>query len=201
MKRASVLFLLVLAASADARRVIHMPTLGELCPGNDSWDSIAQCIRRQAPFTLVHDGAGAKIVSISEMGRFSGVYVYTHAKKWALRGELRLYHERDVLGFTRVELGQHTGYRVDIGVATAMPMSFDGEMSVPTVLRQQHTLLCLDDRADCLQIVTACDLLVHGKAYSSFRGSLQYTDRQLKVVGDRRNAGMMCVQSEVVLND
>lgn len=200
MTRAMVLLLVVLAANADARRVVHIPTLRELCPGNDSWDDVAQCIRRQAPFTLERDEAGIKVVNLGALGQLSGIYVYRFDKKWTLRGDLRLYQPRDLLRVERVAFGRHTGYRLDIGIATEMPMSFDEETAVPAVLRQQLTLLCFDG-ADCLEIITSCDLLLRGRAYSSFRGALQYADGQLRVVGDRRNAGTMCAQAEVALTD
>jgi hypothetical protein len=204
MKRAMIVILLVLVARADARRVIHIPTLAELCPGNDSWDRVAQRIRRQSPFTLERDGAAIKVVNIDAgmLGRhsLSGIYVYRFDKKWTLHGELRVYQPRDLLRVERVTFGARTGYRLDVGVTTDMPFSFDDETTIRGVLRQQLTLLCFDE-GGCQQIVTACDVLVHGKAYSSFRGTLRYIDRQLRVVGDRRNAGAMCAQPEFVLVD
>ncbi len=200
MKRA-LLVLLVLAASADARRVVHIPTLAELCPGNDEWNKVAQCIRRQSPFELERDEPAVKVVSIDRAGRMSGLYIYTFANKWTLRGQLPLYQDRDLLRFERVTFGKHTGYRLDVGLTADMPVSFDQETTIPAVLRQQVTLLCFEDRAVCVQATTACDLLVHGKAYYSFRGTLKYTEHKLQVVGDRRNTGSMCVQDELVLVD
>jgi hypothetical protein len=204
MKRAVIVMLLVLAASADARRVIHIPTLAELCPGNDSWDRVAQCIRRQSSFQLERDAAAIKVVNIAPgmAGRhsLSGIYVYRFDKKWTLHGVLRVYQPRELLRFERITFGAHTGYRLDVGITTNMPFSFDDETMIPGVLRQQLTLLCFDE-GGCQQIVTACDLLVHGKAYASFRGTLRYVERQLRVVGDRRHAGAMCAQPELVLTD
>ena len=109
MKRALVI-LLLLVVRADARRVIHIPTLAELCPGNDDWSKVAQCINREAPFKLERDEPTVKVVNLQQAGRLSGLYVYMFAKKWTLRGELPIYQERDVLRFERIALGPHTGY-------------------------------------------------------------------------------------------
>ena len=98
-------------------------------------------------------------------------------------------------------LGKHSGFRLDAGVATTTSMSLDGETTMPAVLRQRLTLLCFDEGFGCTQMMTACDLLLHGKAYYSFRGKVVYANHAIKVVGDRRNAGAYCQQAELVLSD
>src|SRR5690348_1249056 len=113
MKRALVL-LVLLAASADARRVVHIPTLSELCPGNGEWDKVAQCIRRQSPFKVLRETDDLKLVRIEQGGRLNGIYLYRHTKQWSLRGSLRLDDEADMIGFERITLGARTGYRLDV---------------------------------------------------------------------------------------
>jgi hypothetical protein len=186
---------------ADARRVVRMPTLRDLCPGNAEWAKVAECLKRQVVFKLAHDDARVKLVHVPGASRFGGLYVYSFAKQWQLRGELRLYEEHDVLAFQRVTLGKYGAYRLDAGVSAATTFSFDGETSVPAVLRQQITLLCFDTTLGCTQVMTACDLMLSGKAYYSFRGKVVFAAHELKVVGDRRNAGNYCVQPELVLTD
>jgi len=203
MKRLMVIaLLLVTTSSASPRRVVHIPQLNELCPGGEDWDKVAECIKRQAPFTLLRDSATVKLVNIEERSRIGGIYLYTHSERWALRGEVRLYQERDLLSFERATYGKHSGYRIEVGLSTSSFVSLDGgETVVPAVFRYKQTSLCLDESYGCLQMNTACDVLVHGKAYNSFRGKLVYEDKQLKVVGDRANAGQYCVQGELVIQD
>jgi hypothetical protein len=193
--------LAVTSVRANARRVIHIPTMAELCPGNAEWSKVTECIKRHGKLALLRDEANLKLVGVTEGRRINGLYVYSHDKQWRLRGELRADQPHDVLRFERVKLGKHTGHRLDVGFSTATSFSSDGEIVVPALLRQTLTLLCFDDTLGCTQIMTACDLLLHGKAYHSFRGKLEYANRQIKVVGDRRNAGDECQQAELVISD
>lgn len=188
--------------TADARRVVHMPTLAELCPGNAEWSKVTACMKRNgAGFEVVRDDARVKLVHVTAQPRYAGFYLFTYGKTWQLRGQLATYVEHDLLRFERVTFGPHAGYRIDAGLAVSTALSLDGETNLPAKLRQQLTLVCFDDRAGCVQMFTACDLLVHGKAYAAFRGKLVYSDRQLKVVGDRRNTGAYCQQAELVVSD
>lgn len=187
---------------ADARRVVHIPTLRELCPGGSDWVKVSGCIKRQGDFKLVRDEKAVKLVQLSRAARLGGLYVFMHdGKSWQLRGELRVDQDADLLRFERVAFGKHAGYRVDVGIAMNTSLSRDGETVVPAVLRQQFALLCFEDRASCLEVMTSCDLLVRGRAYNAFRGKLAYANKQLSVVGDRRRAGEYCEQPELVLDD
>jgi hypothetical protein len=202
MKRLVIIALLLVASHAHARRVVHIPTLRELCPGGPEWAKVAACIKRLGEFKLVRDEERVKVIVIPEGTRFAGLYLYSQTKQWTLRGELPRYKPTDIFGFARVRFGAHDGYRLDIGMASPTTFSADGESaSASAVFRQTVTLLCFDDQPACIETMTACDLLVHGKAYASFRGKLVYADRQLRVVGDRRNAGAYCPASELVVSD
>jgi hypothetical protein len=201
MKRLVVIaLLLVTTSSASPRRVVHIPTISELCPGGESWDKIGECIKRQAPFKLLRDEENLKLVQIDEPYRFGGLYIYTHPKQWKLHGEVRLYQPHEVLAFDRVTFGKRSGYRIDVGISAASSVSFDGETSVDMLIRQKLTNLCFDN-SYCMQVTTACDVFVHGKAYYSFRGKVVYENRQLKIVGDRTNAGQYCAQGELLSVD
>lgn len=205
MKRLALLVVFALGfgiAPAEARRVVHIPTLRELCPGGPDWAKIAACVKRQGDFKLVRDEKTVKLVELPQQARIGGLYLFMHdGKTWQLRGELHVWQELDVLGFTRVAYGKHSGYRVDAGMAMQTSHSFDGETSIPATLRQQYALVCFEDSFGCTQVMTSCDLLVHGKAYNSFRGKLVYANKELRVVGDRGSAGNYCQQPELVLRD
>jgi len=196
-------FLLVSAGTASPRRVVHMPTLPEVCPANAEWDKLDACIRRHGTMKVLRDEPTLKIIDLDDrMSRFGGIYVYTFNNKWGMRGEMRLWQEHDVLGIEHVTYGKHKGVRFDVGLSTPLPFSTDdGETSLQGVLRQQQTLVCFDERWGCVQVTTSCEMLVRGKAYYAFRGTLKYADKQLQVVGDRSRTGNYCIQPEVVLQD
>ncbi|HEY5925468.1 MAG TPA: hypothetical protein VIV11_27475 [Kofleriaceae bacterium] len=201
MKRMIVIALLLASVSpASSRRVVHIPTIGELCPGSAEWDKVATCIRRQSPFKLARDEVGVKLVQIAEGSRFAGLYIYTLDKQWKLQGEMRLYQAHDLLQFERVTMGKRTGFRLDVGTAMPSAISVDGETSMPAVFRYKLTSLCFVN-SYCMQMNTACDVLVRGKAMYSFRGEVVHEGGKIKVVGDRSNTGAYCQQPELVGSD
>jgi hypothetical protein len=202
MKRLVVIaFILVTAGSAASRRVVRMPTLRDLCPAGASWEKVSSCIERQVQFKLVRDEPNVKLIQVAGGARFSGLYLYTHGDNWKLQGEVHLYQDFELLSFGRATFGKHGAYRIEIGMTSATAISLDGETNVNANFRYQLTNLCLDESVGCLQLTTSCDVLVHGRAYNTFRGKLVYEDKQLKVVGDRTAAGQYCAQGELVMQD
>ena len=203
MKRLIVIvFLLVTAGTASARRAVRLPTLRDLCPGGASWEKVSPCIERQTQFKVLRDEPNLKLIAIAGGARFYGIYLYTHRDDWQLRGEVRVYQENEVLAFSRATFGKHTGFRIDVGLTSTTSISLDGgETNVPARFRYQVTALCFDDGFYCTQVTTSCDVLFHGKAINTFRGKLVYEDKQLKVVGDRSMAGQYCTQADLVLQD
>ena len=191
----------LLGGRADAKRVVRMPTLAELCPANAEWSTVAQCIRRHARFTFVRDADQLKIIDIDSDagGYYGGLYVYRHDRQWTLSGQVRLYQRHEILATTHATFGSHGAERVDIGIAAAMPFAPDGENVIAQgVFRQRITAVCFDSPGGCSQLVTACDMLLHGKAYNSFRGTLTYENGALGVAGDRTNEGLFCRQPQIV---
>ncbi|HEX5059197.1 MAG TPA: hypothetical protein VFV99_07545 [Kofleriaceae bacterium] len=203
MKRWLVLALLLASTgTASPRRVVHMPTLPEVCPSNAEWDKLDACIRRHGTMKVLRDEPALKIIDLDDrMSRFGGIYVYAFKTKWDMRGTMRLWQEHDVLGVQHVTYGKHKGIRFDVGLSTAMPFTLDGETSMQGVLRQQETMVCFEDAWGCLQAITSCELLMRGKAYYSFRGTLAYADKQLQIVGDRSRSGTYCTSPEIMLQD
>lgn len=64
--------LVMLGGRADAKRVVHIPTLAELCPANAEWSSVAQCIRRHVQFTFVRDEEQLKVIDVDSGGGYFG---------------------------------------------------------------------------------------------------------------------------------
>ena len=202
MKRYVVIALLAgMIGTASSRRVVHIPTIAELCPANADWDKLAACVKRQAPFTLIRNDANLKLLHIAgDRRNFGGYYVFTHDKQWQLYGTAPLYQAADLLQFERVTLGSRTGYRIDVGTTSASAISLDGETSIPAVIRYRLTSLCFGG-GYCTNVITGCDVLVHGRAYFTFRGKLVHENKQIKIAGDRSRAGQYCAQGELVMND
>lgn len=198
---AAVAFVLVLATPAQARRVVQLPRLADLCPGNENWAKVEACIRRHGQLTIEHADADAKLVRVRAPSLISGLYLYRHRAKWEYLGELGVYADPELLGFSRVRFGPHAGYRVDAGVASSRGLSLDGVTTISAVFRERFTLVCFEGSFGCFAMTTACDMLVGGKAYYTFRGTLVYDHHELRVVGDRTAAGSICTQAEVVFRD
>ena len=190
----------VAANRADARRVVHIPTLGELCPGNADWAKVEQCIRRHGPLTFERNTKDVKLVRLGPQSRIAGIALYVHDKTWRLRGELRLYQEHELLGFQRATYGRRGAYRIDLGTSSATNIQLADDTLVLGVLRHRLALECFDD-GGCLQAMTGCEALVHGKAVMTFRGRLVHEDGALRNVGDRRQAGALCSPPELVVTD
>jgi hypothetical protein len=194
--------LLVTAGTASSRRVVRMPTLPEVCPSNAEWDKLDACIRRHGSAKVLRDEPHLKIIDLDDRAsRFGGIYIYSFKNKWDMRGQMRLWQEHDVLGIEHVTFGAHKGIRFDVGLSTPLPFSIDGETTQQGLLRQRQTMVCFDDSWGCLQVTTSCEMLLRGKAYYSFRGTLSYANKQLQVIGDRSRAGNYCTSPEIVLQD
>src|SRR6185503_16229628 len=149
MKRWIVLALLVVTtSSASPRRVVHIPTIGELCPGGEDWDKVATCIKRQAPGAkIVRDTADIKLVRVAENGRFGGLYLYTHPKQWKMAGEVRTYQDFELLTFEPATYGKRSGYRIDIGMAQPSAIAMDPQVNesiVTALFMYKLTSLCLN---------------------------------------------------------
>ena len=199
MRALAVAMVLLVTSAAEAKRVVRLPTLRELCPGGDDWSQITSCFTRHGKHTILRDDATAKIVSFATGSRIAGIYFYVEqAKRWQLRGELRMYNEHELVGFSRVSFGKHAAYRMDVGMSVQTSLSLDGETSRFATLRLKRTVLCFDKHGACFTMTTACDVLVRGRAYHSFRGTLVTENGMLKVKGDRRAAGPSCQQHEDV---
>ena len=196
MRAVAVAVVLLVASAAHAKRVVHIPTLRELCPGGEDWRKTTACFARHGKHEVLRDDATAKLIRFAPGTRIAGIYLYlVKDKRWYVHGDLRIFQEHELVGFQRVTLGKYGAYRIDAGIAQASAISLDGETSQMATYRIKRTLICVDKRG-CYQMMTACDVLVRGKAYYSFRGTLAVEDGMLKLVGDRRNAGTHCRQAE-----
>jgi hypothetical protein len=192
--------MLVVTATASAR-VIRVPAIARACDGNRSWSDVLKCTGTYGDAKLAKALPHARVVHIpgrrDDKPSAPGVYLFVEEHgAWHLGG---LYEgEAEVLGLARVTLGSHAAYRVDLGDSLHMQMSVDDVTSTPAVYVRREQLYCSGLGYSCSTVMTACDVLVGGKAIATFRGTVTSKDTTLHIAGDRTRAGRDCDQPEEV---
>jgi len=196
--------LLVLFAPADARAkiVIMDPPVVRQCPHGASWENVEACLRKHGTPTVLKSLPAARLVHLEQVQGAThydgGMYLYMQrGKEWKLAG---LYENRggdyDLIGIEPVTVGKHTGFRVDIGQQYRSAVQPDGVTSVPAVFASHIAMFCGGDSWRCTEVITSCDVLVHGGAVYSFRGKLDIEDNMIHVRGDRSHVGSFCAVPE-----
>lgn len=192
------------AGSAEARRVILMPSVPRSCPGNTSWTTTATCLERFGTPKLVRSQPDLRLVQLH--GRAgddmtSGFYLYVlRDGAWRVGGMLQ-GRDYTFVAMTTPRIDGHVMYRFDVRHAVDEEVSLDGVSSRPAHVQQQLAVFCAGTNQFCTPVVTSCDVFVGGKSYWAFRGKLVHAERELRVVGDRSKAGGLCAQDETVLLD
>jgi hypothetical protein len=188
----------VFAGPASAKRVIMTPTIPRSCPSAASWDGVVTCLARFGEVTLERKLAGARLVRLAgkDAGfRVPGLYLYVErGKRWVLGGMLDGRSDYELVRLERVRIGEHEGYRFDVGTFEETGVSLDGDTSVPAQSQQRYAVFCAGSSYRCTAVMTACDLFVAGKSYFAFRGTLKHEGDDVVVEGDRRNTGTACDQ-------
>jgi hypothetical protein len=145
-------------------------------------------VKSQADAKLV------KIVGTEESGwRVPGFYLYTRsAKTWRITGMLQ-GDTWELVSFRNVNSRRFRGWRFDV-----KRVERDAALSsgTTTMLRQTMAVFCGGDSLPCQMAVTSCDFYMNGKAYWTFRGTLEMGDGVVYVRGDRSKAGGECEQAE-----
>jgi hypothetical protein len=179
--------------------VIFEPPIVRACPSQTSWAGVAACLSKHGFGAHVErEVASAKLVRIDEprdSRRADIAYVIYVADKqgWRLGGLYELDSSDDphtVLGFTALTVRGHTGFRFDVGQIDMTSTSFDGVTSVPAEVIARRAVYCSGESYGCVVAITACDLLVRGQAYYTFRGVPAIgDDGELHTPGARDVAG------------
>ena len=74
-------------------------------------------------------------------------------------------------------------------------MQINAGTRAPAIVDRKLAILCAGTGYYCTALTTSCDVLIHGKAYWSYRGKLVIERSMARVEGDRRNAGDICEAS------
>jgi hypothetical protein len=190
------------ATDTEAKRVRIDPPIVRECSSNAKWDAVMTCLGKHGTPEIVRTLDGVKLVAIGKQVRSwldHGYYIYTYRDgKWTLSGMYEPAGHADLLDFQRITIAKHTGFMLDVG--QSFPTALTGiTPNRPGEVRARHAVLCRGDYWSCADVMTACEVLVGGRAYFTFRSKLvPNADGSVSTPGDRSRAGTMCASVERV---
>jgi hypothetical protein len=191
--------LLVFVATASAR-VVRLPAVVEACRDDLTSDQVLGCTRAFGDAKVVRSLPHAQLIRIPRRDKAPsapGFYLFLETSgKWHIAG----IHEGDaeLIGFDAQKLGTHTAYHLELGVVDHTEVSLDSVTTTPAIYTRREQVYCGGSGFYCSNVVTACDVLVGGKAIASFRGTVAWKADALHIAGDRSHVGDMCDQPEEV---
>lgn len=189
---------------AAADFVIEEPGISYACPGGKTWSEVATCLGKQGKPSVMRAITGAKLVRLDQLENAvwvdGGLYLYVEQNgQWKAAGA---FFGRDsdyeIAQLEPLTIGKHGGYRIDISQATQLFVQIDGLTTQRAIRRAAQTMFCSALTTSCLHVTRACEVLVFGGAYWTFRGKLNIAGNDVTITGDRRSAGPYCAQAERV---
>lgn len=180
---------------AAGRVAVMRPTVTE-CSNGKSWNDVRDCLDQAGfAFTIASKDAYGQVLLVKNEGEhFVALYVHQPDHSWSLGGELELGGDADldIIDFKQIKVGGIPGFRIDVGVRSAINTPVDPDTVVEGVLFERHALFCNGKSSHCTDVIPTCDRVVGGLGMSSFHGEIQLTDREIQVVGDGRLAEPGC---------
>jgi hypothetical protein len=190
---------LVEVREAEAR-VVMRPSVTSSCPGASTWQATQECLERFGTAKIIRTQGDARLVQLrSREGLFgtSGLYLYVKEKKSWRVGGMYLDVRPSVIGFSTPTFDHRKLFRIDIVYSSNDDIVVDEVTSRNAFVRRKSSLFCSGESPSCTMIMTACDVFVSGRLYSTFRGTLAYQGGgRMLVTGDRISAGDQCSQPE-----
>jgi hypothetical protein len=201
MRRAWIGVVVTGLVGVASARVVMAPTIPRMCPAGKTWEQVDKCLARFGKVTVERDLGGAKLVRVNGEGggfRVPGLYLYAQSgPRWKLAGMYETSgDEVEIVGFQRIKLAKHTGYRMDVGFTTAATSDVDSEVARPAILQEKLAVFCSGFNYACFSVITSCDLLVEGRSTASFRATLTFEGDVVHVRGDRSRASTFCQTPE-----
>ena len=202
----ALLLLVPAVARAEAFVADEEPGLYHLCPRGKTWDDVAKCIAKQGKLAVTRAIQGAKLVRLDQQedGKEwvdAGVYLYVERQgAWKIAGAFfGRGTDYELIDLRPLVVGTHSGFQIEIGQTTQMWVQLDGITPSRALRRTMQTLYCGGHSNWCAHTIRSCEVLVHGGAYWTFRGSHTIqNNNEVAIVGDRRLAGPFCTQAERV---
>jgi hypothetical protein len=205
----AIAVMLAIAAAAPAHADMDAerpPPQVRACRHAPSFATIEQCLRARGRVTVLRELPHARVVRIEEKFERGddtdvGMSLYVErAGSWRLGGIFESQGPYELLAADTVRSGTHEGYRLDVGDIRTTSLSLDDVTSTPAAVRAHRVVLCSGDDWHCIEMMTACDVLVRGRTYFTFRGAVEVGNNVVRVAGDRRAAGTLCsVPASVLL--
>jgi len=183
--------LLLLVAGTASARVIMIPVIARECSDEKTWGDVMKCVEPHGHAKLEKSLPHARLVRLTrERDENSGLYLFVENKGWQLGGMSE--YAGELLGFDNPTFGGHAVYRYDMGITEHI-----GNSGEQTVIRHEQ-VYCTGTGYRCTTVMVACDVLAAGKAIETFRGTVSWHQRHLRIAGDRTHAGGECAQAEEV---
>lgn len=196
--------LLVAGEASAAVKLKLRPTIADMCPTATSWGGITSCLAKHGTAKLLRKHQGARLVRWTG-GKDGDAMMLLYVERnggWQIGGQDRDYNrDSQLLAFEPITVGKRTGYRIEIGRASPLPLLIDGISPVDAELRTKESLFCGGDSRRCAGVTTSCEVLVRGSARFAFRGTIVIEDDTVHVKGDRSKASEHCDLSEGELLD
>jgi hypothetical protein len=171
------------------------------CPRTSRWEKFVACEYKKTKVSVLHDQPTAKLIASVPAGYQAGYrrieLVFLTGGAWVKSG---FYTETnptsELLGYQ--QLAKDT-YRIDVGYAAPTWVTTDDITTRPALVRHAYTYVCAP-ALGCRSVMTACDVLVHGKTISTFHGTPKWDGKQLQIQGDVRNTNRYCAAPPNVLD-
>lgn len=190
---------LLVAATASAR-VIRLPRVVEECGSDLTSEQVLTCTQKFGDAKVERTLPHAQLVRIPKRDTSPtapGYYLFIEDHgKWQIAGMRE--GSGELFGFDSVKLGTHTAYHFELGISDRTEISLDDITTSPAVLVRREQVYCGDTGYRCSIVMTACDVLVGGKAIATFRGTVTWKNDMLHIAGDRAQARGECAQEEDV---
>jgi hypothetical protein len=189
------------ANSIRAERVVRTPSVARECPRAASWEKLKPCLQRFGEVKVERGEAAGKLVRVGggpSGWPMPGLYIYSqHGNALQIAGQWQYDSGAavEVLGLSTLKVVGRVGFRLDLGTSEATSVSFDGETSVEARMLSKSSVFCVGPGAACSPAIQSCDILVDGKAYYTFRGTLTIAGGAVTITGDRSHAGA-CAPAE-----
>lgn len=196
MKGAATLILLALVAPPASAKPVLRPTAWSMCGDAPSWTKLKKCLERFGEVKVARTFERLKVLNLGENAMNTpapGLYVYYAQRGSSLHlvwmSQSASGGKVELLDVRKVSVAGRSGYRLDMRSVDPVVM-FDDQTALEATMRQKTAAFCLGTEMACSHVIESCDVLVGGKAYYTFRGTLSIDGGTAVVTGDRSLAGM-----------
>ena len=189
------------SSSVFARKKIMImePPLVRSCPRMKSWGELTTCLTKHGWSSKIERTVGKTRLlrleiknGVARTDSMLALY-FEDPKGVHLGGMYELPEEPStrsfILAVEELTVKSHTGVRIDLGDERRTQVSVDAVSGREAVQLLRHSLYCGGISWECVDVVSSCDILVDGKTYWTFRGTVTIKDNMILIAGNRSLAG------------